>query len=203
MDFSQSLAKGSKGECLGCGRSVYQVRRGNWVIERYRRSEREKKKEKQGIWCSCYPIITDVGKAPTVYIVPYWIRDSLEIDGLALPAHVVFTVHIVMSKVSIARMEVLNTTHRWAALIHQRRDCLMEDLPPQGRQMCLTESKCPLLVLDYSRSLMKYAAWFPIFFLKILFIYSWKTERERGRDLGRGRSRLRAGSPMWDSIPGL
>lgn len=122
MDFSQSLAKGSKGECLGCGRSVYQVRRGNWVIERYRRSEREKKKEKQGIWCSCYPIITDVGKAPTVYIVPYWIRDSLEIDGLALPAHVVFTVHIVMSKVSIARMEVLNTTHRWAALIHQRRD---------------------------------------------------------------------------------
>ena len=29
------------------------------------------------------------------------------------------------------------------------------------------------------------------------------TERERGRDTRRGRSRLRAGSPMWDSIPGL
>ena len=29
------------------------------------------------------------------------------------------------------------------------------------------------------------------------------TERERGRDTGRGRSRLHAGSPMWDSIPGL
>ena len=28
-------------------------------------------------------------------------------------------------------------------------------------------------------------------------------ERERGRDTGRGRSRLHAGSPMWDSIPGL
>ena len=28
-------------------------------------------------------------------------------------------------------------------------------------------------------------------------------ERERGRDIGRGRSRLCAGSPMWDSIPGL
>ena len=26
-------------------------------------------------------------------------------------------------------------------------------------------------------------------------------ERERGRDTGRGRSRLPAESPMWDSIP--
>ena len=29
------------------------------------------------------------------------------------------------------------------------------------------------------------------------------TERERGRDPGRGRSRLHAGSLTWDSIPGL
>ena len=28
-------------------------------------------------------------------------------------------------------------------------------------------------------------------------------ERERGRDTGKGRSRLHAGSPMQDSIPGL
>ena len=28
-------------------------------------------------------------------------------------------------------------------------------------------------------------------------------QRERGRDTGRGRSRLHAGTPMWDSIPGL
>ena len=28
-------------------------------------------------------------------------------------------------------------------------------------------------------------------------------ERERGRDTGEGKSRLHAGSPMWDSIPGL
>ena len=28
-------------------------------------------------------------------------------------------------------------------------------------------------------------------------------ERKRGRDTGRGRSRLPARSPMWDSIPGL
>ena len=27
-------------------------------------------------------------------------------------------------------------------------------------------------------------------------------DTERGRDIGRGRSRLHAGSPMWDSIPG-
>ena len=42
-----------------------------------------------------------------------------------------------------------------------------------------------------------------IFFLKILFIYSWETQRERGRgrDTGRGRSRLHARSLTWDSIP--
>ena len=40
---------------------------------------------------------------------------------------------------------------------------------------------------------------FPFSFLKMLFIYP----RHRGRDPGRGRSRLRAGSPAGDSIPGL
>ena len=29
------------------------------------------------------------------------------------------------------------------------------------------------------------------------------TERWRGRDIGRGRSRLSVGSPMWDWIPRL
>ena len=29
------------------------------------------------------------------------------------------------------------------------------------------------------------------------------TERKRGRDTGRGRSRLHAGSPTWDLILGL
>ena len=38
-------------------------------------------------------------------------------------------------------------------------------------------------------------------FLRFLFIYSLKTQRER--DTGRGRSMLHAGSPMRDSIPGL
>ena len=40
-------------------------------------------------------------------------------------------------------------------------------------------------------------------FLKKYFIYSQERQRERGRDTGRGRSRLHAGSPMWDSILGL
>ena len=43
------------------------------------------------------------------------------------------------------------------------------------------------------------------YFLKIfhLFIHERHTERERGRDIGRERSRLHAGSLMWDSILGL
>ena len=35
-------------------------------------------------------------------------------------------------------------------------------------------------------------------FLKILFIH--ERHRVRGRDTGRGRSRLPVGSPMWDLI---
>ena len=38
----------------------------------------------------------------------------------------------------------------------------------------------------------------------IFFLFTIVTERERGRDTGRGRSRLHApGSPTWDSIRGL
>ena len=39
-------------------------------------------------------------------------------------------------------------------------------------------------------------------FLKKDFIYLFMRNTERGRVTGRGRSRLHAGSPMWDSIPG-
>ena len=38
---------------------------------------------------------------------------------------------------------------------------------------------------------------------KYLFIHKRHTERNRGRDTGRGRSRLHAGILMWNSIPGL
>ena len=56
---------------------------------------------------------------------------------------------------------------------------------------------------------------FYLFFIIIIFkdfIYLFmidtergvrERERERGRDTGRGRSRFHAGSPTWDSIPGL
>ena len=33
------------------------------------------------------------------------------------------------------------------------------------------------------------------------FIYLFMRNRERGRDIGRRRSRIPVGSPMWDSIP--
>ena len=48
-----------------------------------------------------------------------------------------------------------------------------------------------------------------VVFFKDLFIYDRhrergrERERERGRDTGGGRSRLHAGSPTQDSIPGL
>ena len=35
------------------------------------------------------------------------------------------------------------------------------------------------------------------------FIYLFMREREKGRDIGRGRSRLHARSPTWDLILGL
>ena len=41
-----------------------------------------------------------------------------------------------------------------------------------------------------------------LIFLKKDFIDSFMRDPERGRDTGRGRSRLPAGSPMRDSIPG-
>ena len=43
-----------------------------------------------------------------------------------------------------------------------------------------------------------------LFFLKIfIYLFMRDTERERGRDIGRGRNRLHTGSPMWDLILGL
>ena len=39
-----------------------------------------------------------------------------------------------------------------------------------------------------------------LFVFIILFVYSWETQR--GRDTGKGRSRIPAGSPMQDSNPG-
>lgn len=36
-----------------------------------------------------------------------------------------------------------------------------------------------------------------------LFIHERHRERERAAETGRGKSRLHAGSPTWDLIPGL
>ena len=40
------------------------------------------------------------------------------------------------------------------------------------------------------------------FFFKRFYLFIQERQRERVRDTGRGRSRLPAGTPMWDSIPG-
>ena len=42
-----------------------------------------------------------------------------------------------------------------------------------------------------------------IFFKVFIYLFMRDAERERGRDTGRERSRLQAGSPVWDLIPGL
>ena len=39
-------------------------------------------------------------------------------------------------------------------------------------------------------------------FLKIFYLFIHERHTERGRDTGRGSSRLHAGSPMWDMISG-
>ena len=56
------------------------------------------------------------------------------------------------------------------------------------------------LLLPYLRSLWSHTQYetFIFFFLRFYLFM-----RDRGRDTGRGRSRLHAGSLMWDSIPGL
>ena len=41
------------------------------------------------------------------------------------------------------------------------------------------------------------------FYYFFLRFYLFRRDIQRGRDTDRGRSRLHAGSPMWDSIPGL
>ena len=45
----------------------------------------------------------------------------------------------------------------------------------------------------------------PVVFLLRLFIHSFilKRQRQRGGDIGRWRSRLLKGSPIWDLIPEL
>ena len=41
------------------------------------------------------------------------------------------------------------------------------------------------------------------FFKDFIYLFMKDTERERGRDTGKGRSGLHAGSLMWDMILGL
>ena len=54
--------------------------------------------------------------------------------------------------------------------------------------------------------LLHFAIWhlqILVFIFFKIFIYPFIRDTERGRNTGRGRSRLYAGSPMQDLIPGL
>ena len=42
-----------------------------------------------------------------------------------------------------------------------------------------------------------------LFFKRFFYLSMHERHTERDRDIGRERSRLHAGSPMWHSIPGL
>ena len=42
-----------------------------------------------------------------------------------------------------------------------------------------------------------------IFLKDLIYLFMRDMEKERGREAGRGSSRLHARGPVWDSIPGL
>ena len=84
------------------------------------------------------------------------------------------------------------------------------DLPNDAQAALPRFHWVPTVWLSSRPGFLPAAAAFPpnpffFFFLRFiyLFIYDGQRERERGRDTGGGRSRLHAGSLMWDSIPGL
>ena len=84
----------------------------------------------------------------------------------------------------------------------------MPPFPPTTPQLLASHGcpKCMCTALTCCVPHLAHSSVFlPLFvclFFKIPFIYSWETERERGRDTGRGRSRPHAGSPMQDLILG-
>ena len=43
---------------------------------------------------------------------------------------------------------------------------------------------------------------FFLFVFLRFYLFTHERHRDRGRNIGRGRSRLLVGSPMWDSTPG-
>ena len=50
---------------------------------------------------------------------------------------------------------------------------------------------------------LPFILFFIYFFSQRFYLFIHERHTEKGRDTGRGKSRLPVGSPMWDSIPGL
>ena len=78
----------------------------------------------------------------------------------------------------------------------------MEDL--RREKPCLKLYRDRFTTQPYNSLTSKWTSFFsssPLPFLKY-FIYLFMRDSEGGRDIGRGRSSLPAGSAMWHSIPG-
>ena len=89
--------------------------------------------------------------------------------------------------------------HIWETHLQSGLDAQSYGDKDKGCILTLFEVNCKFFQVEF----------FFFFFFKILFIYSWKTHTHThththtGRDIGRGKSRLQAGSRTWDLIPGL
>ena len=78
------------------------------------------------------------------------------------------------------------------------RNVLVLDLSPK--------LNCTYISLIYVCYISPYNIYFFIFyfiFKDFIYLFMRDAHRKRGRDTGRGRSRLHAGSPTWDLILGL
>ena len=75
----------------------------------------------------------------------------------------------------------------------------------EGSAKPLSHPGCPVFIFYFFRDFIYFETLFvglqKKFFLRF-YLFIHKRQRERGRDTGRGRSRLPARSPMWDLIPG-
>ena len=96
-------------------------------------------------------------------------------------------------------------------ILESGKRCSRDEYGPDSEGLCMLCYPNQLLLLllcqlcQPSGYLMRHLLSLEQLFLYLIFLrfYLFIRDRKRGRDTGRGRSRLHAGSPMWDSILGL